>query len=206
MLLVCSFYLLVIVPAQLSTCFGQEKKEHSFVLYLNAPSMIKLTNDRADEVSIKDAVWAADMGLEFRFFTYSGLTLGVGFGSAKDYNSFSQNTTMGEKESSFNFFLYDLKAGFWSPDIKLLKKRDLKMNLRANVGYEGMTGKREIDDCTNCEEEKFGFEAGLFLEPEINFFFYQNLVGLGTAYRFYLMDSDTKFKYVLLKIMLRLDY
>ena len=200
------FFMLVFIQDKLSTCFGQDKKNHSFVLYLNAPSMTKIVTDKADEISIKDVVWAADMGLEFRFFTYSGLTLGVGFGSAKDYNSFTQNTTMGEKESSFNFFLYDLKAGFWSPDIKLLKKRDLVMNLRANAGYEGMTGKREIDDCTNCQEEKYGFEAGLFLEPEINFFFYRNLIGLGSAYRFYLMEADTQYKIVLLKIMLRLDY
>ncbi len=196
--------LTIVCPSDL--CYGQEMKNNSFLFYLNAPSMTILSPERADEIQIARNIWSADLGLEFRLFKYTGFTLGLGFGSAKDHNSFTQGTTMGEKESSFNVAMYELKVGFWTPDIAVLKERDLVVNFRANAVFDGMAGKREIDDCVDCGEEKFRIDGGLSVEPEIDFFFFQNFVGLGFAYRYYFLESDIQHKLVLLKLMLRLDF
>jgi hypothetical protein len=198
---------LIIVFAVFSTyCQAQEMKSGSFIIYLNAPSMTKIKAETSDEISIAQNAWAAELGLEVRMFRYTGISFGVGFGSVKDYNSFSQQTTQGEKESSFNTFTINAKAGFWSPPVIPFAKRDLQINFRANAGYDWVTGKREIDECADCKEEKYNLEAGFFAEPEINFFFFQNLLGIGTAYRYYIPQTDLKYSIIMLKLMLRIDF
>lgn len=187
-------------------CKAQQSKAGSFIIYLDAPTFSKLTSEKSDEISIAENLWAAELGLEVRLLKYTGLSFGVGFGSVKDHNAFSQQTTHGEKESSFNTYALNAKGGFWSPPIVPFEKRDLQIVFRANAGYEWVTGKREIDDCVDCVEEKYDFTAGVFAEPEVNFFFFQNLLGIGTAYRYYFQQTDLKYNIVMLKLMLRIDF
>ncbi|MBN1790392.1 MAG: hypothetical protein JW830_07850 [Bacteroidales bacterium] len=190
------------------TSYPQDLKEKhsSIILYMNVPSMAKIPEKQAEEISIAQRAWGADLGLELRLFRYAGLAIGVGMGSVKDHNSFSQNTTMGELESSFNLYNIDSKAGIWFPPIFPLKDRDLQINFRTNVGYEHIIGKREIDECKDCHEEKYKIASTIYLEPELDLFFYQNLIGVGTACRWYLSPNEIKYKIILLKLMLRLDF
>lgn len=187
-------------------CTAQKSKANSFIIYLDAPTLSKLTSEKSDEISIAENLWAAELGLEVRLLKYTGLSFGVGFGSVKDHNAFSQQTTQGEQESSFNTYAINAKGGFWSPPIVPFDKRDLQIVFRANAGYEWVTGKREIDECTDCAEEKYEVSAGVFAEPEVNFFFFQNLLGIGTAYRYYFQQTDLKYNIVMLKLMLRIDF
>lgn len=204
---ILSIVISVIIFAALSLqCTAQQSKTGSFIIYMNAPSMSKIKAETSDEISIAQNEWAAELGLETRMFRYTGISFGVGFGSVKDYNSFSQQTTQGEKESSFNTFAINAKAGLWSPPVIPFAKRDLQIVVRANVGYNWVTGKREIDDCADCMEEKYDLSAGLFAEPEVNFFFFQNLLGIGTAYRYYIPQTDLKYSIIMLKLMLRIDF
>lgn len=202
----CLLLLAVFLVIAYNPAFTQIKeKDNCFILFMNAPSGTKIPTTLADEYEIGEMSWMADLGMEYKLKQIVSFSSGVGMGSIKDHASFTQNTTMGEKESTFTTFSYYFKTGIWIPDISLMKDRDLMMALGSNVGYEGLGGKREIEDCIDCKEEKFNFKGGFFLEPELNLFFFQNLLGVGTSYRYYFTASDLEYKIVILKLMLRID-
>ena len=143
------------------------------------------------------------MGLQTRLFDFVGISAGLGYGSIKDHNSFTQGTTWGTLESSFTTLSYDFKAGLWTPEIKIFKNRDIKVAGGSSLGIEGFSGRREIVNCKDCNVEKFRFKAGVFIEPEINFFFYKDLLGIGTSYRYFFGDSDLNYSWTILKLMIR---
>ncbi|MBN2275181.1 MAG: hypothetical protein JXR41_03910 [Bacteroidales bacterium] len=200
--------LIMLLMSMVLSCpvYAQKTKPGSFIIYMNAPHLAKLSEDKSTETSTAQNIWAAELGMELRLFRYTGISFGVSFGSIKDYNTFDQLTTHGEMESSFNTYSLNAKAGLWSPPIIPFEKRDLQIVFRVNGGYEHMTGKREIDECVDCREDKYDIKAGFFAEPEVNFFFFQNLLGIGTAYRYYFSETDLKYNMVILRLMLRIDF
>ena len=202
-----SLILTVFVFFAYNLAFAQtKKKDNSFILFMNAPSGTKISSSLAEEYEIGNTTWMCDLGLEFKLKQLVSFSSGVGMGGAKDHASFTQNTTMGEKESTFTTFSYYFKSGIWVPEFSVMKDRDLMLALGSSVGIEGLSGKREIEDCIDCKEEKFDFDGGFFLEPELNLFFFQNLLGVGTSYRYYFTASDLEYKIVILKLMLRIDH
>ena len=198
------FFLLFI---ETINCTAQEKQKRgsAFMLYLNTPSATIITSEKSDEYEIGRTSWMADFGLEYKFRGIATLSGGVGIGDIKDNNSFTQNTNMGEMESSFTTYSYNVKSGIWIPEFSIFPQRDLHVAIGTNLGIEGLAGKREIENCSNCSSEDFSFSGGLFAEPEVNFFFYQDILGVGTSYRYYFTSSDLEYKIVLLKLILRIN-
>jgi len=183
----------------------KEKKVNAFMFYMNAPSATILIPEKSDECEIGKTSWMTDLGMEVKLRGLITLSGGVGIGSIKDYNPFTQNTTLGEKESTFMTYSYNLKSGIWIPEFSVLKKRDLHVAMGANLGWEGFTGTRKIENCSDCRSDHFSFKNGIFAEPEMNFFFFQDYLGIGTSYRYYFNNSDLEYKIVLLKLILRIN-
>lgn len=184
----------------------QEKEgKHQFIMYMTAPTMTTIREGRSDELDIANRAWMAEIGVGTKLYHLIGISGALGYGGIKDYNTFTQGTTWGDLESSFTTLSYDFKAGIWTPELGLIKDRKLNVSAGASIGVEGFSGRREIVNCKDCEVEKYKFKGGFFVEPEINFFFYQNLIGVGTSYRYFFGDIDLNSSWTLLKIMVRFD-
>lgn len=189
--------------------YGQDSRgKHHFLMYLTAPTMTFLNEDKTSELEIGDVAWTMEIGVQSKLNGWIGISGALGYGGIKDYNSFSQGTTWGTLESSFTTLSYDFKAGVWSPHFSLTKtKNDEGLNFTAGVssGYEGFSGRREIVNCENCDVEKFSFRGGIFVEPELSFFFLRNLLGVATSYRYFVGNGDLNSSWTLLKVMVRFD-
>ncbi len=181
----------------------EDEKKHWIGAYLTAPTMTSIRDGKSSDLNIGNTAWMVEMGLQARLFDFVGISAGLGYGSIKDHNSFTQGTTWGTLESSFTTLSYDFKAGLWTPEIKIFKNRDIKVAGGSSLGIEGFSGRREIVNCRDCNVEKFRFKAGVFIEPEINFFFYKDLLGIGTSYRYFFGDSDLNYSWTILKLMIR---
>lgn len=186
-------------------CQNKEKK-HQFIIYLTTPTMTTIRDGKSPDPDIENKAWMAEIGMGTKLFQIVGISGATGLGSIKDNNSFTQNTTAGTLESTFTTLCYDFKAGLWTPEIKLIKSRDLKLSVGTSIGIEGFSGKREIEDCIDCIEEKYEFKGGFFVEPELNLFFFQDLIGLGTSYRHFFDGSDLKNSWTILKIMIKTNF
>ena len=194
------------IAAMLSTAQCQENEgKHQFIMYVTAPTMTTISADKADEYGIGDRAWTMEVGMQTKLFHLVGISGALGYGGMKDYNPFTQGTTWGTLESSFSTLSYDFKAGLWTPVLALMKERDLNLSAGASVGFEGFSGRREIVNCDDCEVEKFSFKGGFFVEPEISLFFYKNLIGVGSSYRYFFGNSDLISSWTLLKVMVRFD-
>jgi hypothetical protein len=197
---------ILILTSILPDLSGQiRENKHHFLMYVTAPTVTNIEDVKSNELDIGEQAWTFEMGVETKLFGLIGISGGLGYGSIKDHNSFSQNTTWGVLESSFSILTYDFKAGMWTPELDLLKKRSLKVSAGLSMGYEGFSGRREIVNCEDCQVEKYKFKGGFFVEPEISFFFYHDLIGLGTSYRYYFGNIDLMNSWTILKIMVRMD-
>lgn len=201
-ILILLLLMLMVMPDAQSQ---DEKKKHHIIMYFTAPTKTTIDIAKANSLDIGDQAWTMEVGVETKLFGRIGISGGLGYGAVKDNNSFSQNTTWGQLESSFSTLTYDFKVGIWTPELDLLKEGKLHFSGGASLGYEGFSGRREIVNCEDCKVEKFEFEGGIFVEPEINFFFYQDLIGLGTSYRYFFGENDIKTSWTILKIMVRMD-
>jgi len=196
------FLLTTIHPDAL--CQEQEGK-HQLIMYMTAPTMTTIRDGKSDDLDIGNKAWMAEIGICTKLYHLIGISGALGYGSIKDYNTFTQSTTWGDLESSFTTLSYDFKAGIWTPELGLIKDRKLNVSAGTSIGVEGFSGRREIVNCEDCEVEKYKFKGGFFVEPEINFFFCQNLIGVGTSYRYFFGDNDLISSWTLLKIMVRFD-
>lgn len=197
-----------IAALSMDVCAQESKGKHHFLMYMTAPTMTFLNQDRSSELEIGDMAWTMELGVQSKLYGWIGISGALGYGGTKDYNSFSQGTTWGTLESSFTTLSYDFKAGVWSPHFSLTKmNKDEGLNFTAGIssGYEGFSGRREIVNCENCDVEKFSFRGGFFVEPEISIFFLKNLLGVGTSYRYFVGNSDLNASWTLLKLMVRFD-
>ena len=197
-----SFTIAAILPA--AQCQEREGK-HQFIMYVTAPTMTAVSADKSDEYGIGDKAWTMEVGVQTKLYSWIGISGALGYGGMRDYNPFSQGTTWGTLESSFSTLSYDFKAGAWTPELGLIKGGKLNLSAGLSAGYEGFSGRREIVNCEDCEVEKFSFKGGFFVEPEINLFFYKNLIGVGSSYRYFLGDNDLISSWTLLKVMVRFD-
>ena len=181
----------------------EEEKKHWIGFYLTTPTKTSIREGKSADLNIGNTAWMVEMGLQTRLFDLVGISAGLGYGSIKDHNSFTQSTTWGTLESSFTTLSYDFRAGLWTPEFKVLKNRDIKVSGGSSFGFEGFSGRREIVNCRDCNVEKFRFKGGFMLEPEVNFFFYKDLLGVGTSYRYFLGDGDLNYSWTILKLMMR---
>jgi len=181
----------------------EDEKKHWIGLYLTTPTMTTINDAKSADLKVDNKAWMAEMGLQAKLFNLVGISAGLGYGSIKDHSSFTQNTTWGTLESSFTTLSYDFKAGLWTPEVRLIKNRDVKVFAGAFLGIEGFSGRREIVNCENCNVEKYRFKAGFFIEPEINLFFYKDMLGIGTSYRYFFGNNDLKYSWTILKLMIR---
>lgn len=181
----------------------EDEKKHRIGVSLTTPTMTSIAGAKSAELNIDHKAWMIEMGLQAKLFDLVGISAELGYGAIKDHGSFTQNTTWGTLESSFTTLSYDFKAGLWTPEVRLIKKRDVKFCAGAWLGIEGFSGRREIVNCKNCDVEKYSFQAGFFIEPEINFFFYKDILGIGTSYRYFFGDNDINYSWAILKLMYR---
>lgn len=180
---------------------GQLKKLiHSYSLYTTMPTLTWIDSEKADNIGIKKLSYQIEFGLGVQVLKVVKLSIGVGFGRGKDSNGFAQNTTSGILDSKFTIFNMFASGGLVTPEIKLPKFLILT---GVNVGYERYSGEREIVNCVNCHNEDYNFEAGLFVEPEINILFKEGAIGLGTAYRYYLGEHELNGSWVVIKLVAR---
>lgn len=182
-----------------------DKGKHQFIMYVTAPTRTMVSEEISDEYGIGNKAWTMELGIQTKLYGLIGISGALGYGGIKDYNPFSQNTTWGNLESSFSVLSYDFKAGPWTPVLRLSKQRELNLSAGASIGFEGFSGRREIVNCEDCEVEKFKFNGGFFVEPEIHLFFYKNLLGVGTSYRYFFGYDDLIGGWTILKMMVRFD-
>jgi hypothetical protein len=181
-------------------------KKHSFIFYMILPSVTTINSDRAAEVGTGTHEWGFDIGLGVRLYRHFNLTGEIGLGGMKDKNSFTNNTTAGEMESSFNTFHYCIETAIWTSPVSLSKTRDLELAAGLNAGVGGFRGIREVNNCRDCDRERYKFTSKPFIEPELNFYFFQGLFGLGTSYRYYFSGGQLLNRITVLKLILKIDY
>lgn len=183
----------------------EDKGKHQFIMYLTAPTMTTLNEAKSNDLEIGDKAYTMELGVQTKLYGLIGISGALGYGGTKDNNSFTQSTTWGTLESSFSTLSYDFKAGIWTPQLYLKKGGDLNFSAGISSGYEGFSGRRQIVNCEDCKVEKYKFKGGFFVEPEISIFFYQNLFGVGTSYRYFFGDTDLNSSWTILKLMVRFD-
>lgn len=197
---------LLILLLFLPEIFGQENdKKHQFIMYITAPTMTILDEEKSQNLDIGNKAWTMEVGFQTKLYGLIGISGALGYGGTKDNNSFSQSTTWGTLESSFSTLSYDFKAGMWTPPLNMIKEGGLNFSAGASLGYEGFSGRREIVNCEDCRKEKYSFQGGFFVEPEVSFFFYHSLFGVGSSYRYFFGNGDLKGSWTLLKLMVRFD-
>ena len=185
---------------------SSKPKHHSFIMYFNLPTVTTITSEKANLIGIGPHEWGFDFGLGLRLYRHINIAGEIGIGSFKDNNSFSNSTTLGEMESSFNSVHYFIEIGIWTAPVHLSKTRDLELAAGLNTGVGGFHGSREINNCSDCERESFSFQSSPFLEPELNFYFFQGYFGIGTSYRYYFSGGDLLNRITILKLLVKLDY
>jgi hypothetical protein len=183
----------------------ERDRKHQFIMYLTAPTKTPISETKSSALNIGDKAWTMEVGVQTKLWGLIGISGALGYGGAKDNGSFTQSTTWGDLESSFTTLSYDFKVGMWTPPLNLIKGGGLNFSAAGSVGYEGFSGTREIVNCEDCEKEKYSFKGGFFVEPEISFYFYQDLFGVGTSYRYFLGDGDLNGSWTILKLMVRFD-
>ncbi|MCP4311139.1 MAG: hypothetical protein GY790_07755 [Bacteroidetes bacterium] len=183
----------------------ESRGKHQFLMYLTAPTMTFLDEDRSADLNIGDVAWTMEVGVQSKLYGLVGISGSLGYGGVKDHNSFTQSTTWGTLESSFTTLTYDFSTGIWSPLWYLNGQDGLSFTGGLSLGYEGISGRREIVNCDNCDVEKYSFNGGFFLEPELSFYFLQDLVGVGTSYRYFFGDTDLNGSWTILKLLVRFD-
>jgi len=189
----------------MDVCAQESKGKHQFLMYLTAPTMTYLNEVKSTDLEIGDIAWTMEVGVQTKLYGLIGISGALGYGGVKDHNSFSQSTTWGTLESSFSTLSYDFKAGAWTPLWNVKKGGNLSFTAGFSLGYEGFSGRREIVNCEDCKVEKYQFTGGFFAEPEISFFFLQNLLGVGTSYRYFFGETDLNGSWTILKMMVRFD-
>ena len=183
-------------------CQHDKRGRHFITLFMNAPTITKISSDVASEIGIANTNWGFDLGLSGRFYRILNVSADIGLGGIKDHQSFTQSTTLGSMESSFNTYQYSFSGGIWTPELSMFKNK-IHVSTGINSGLQGNRGKREIDNCRDCKEEKYKFTAGFFVEPELQVFFGGKIFGLGSSYRFLTSDSDVHYKVTVLKLIIR---
>jgi hypothetical protein len=124
----------------------------------------------------------------FKFFD-----VGVGFGLVflKDKDPFTNLTTGGEKTSSVAPLYYYAQAGIQVP-IPFKNKRGLfPLWIGAHEGVMGVSAKREIANCIDCDKEKMSFIGRTYFKPEIKIQVAREIF-IGAAYSIFCRCSDFK--------------
>jgi hypothetical protein len=101
-----------------------------------------------------------DVGTVIRKHVYLGLDFGGQF--LRDHASFTQNTTGGEKTSTASLAYVSAIAGLRSG-----MPRAVPIALALNIGGSVTFGRRSIETCEDCHEEKLRIPGGAFLEPAL---------------------------------------
>lgn len=113
-------------------------------------------------------------------YTYNRWRGAVGFGSVflSDNAAFSQTVedefgNLSEAESSAAIGAFTMELGY---EYKLTRE----ITASVNAGYMFLTGSRSIENCSDCETDKFDLDSGFYVEPEIGYYFAD--WGIGARY------------------------
>jgi len=177
---------------------GDNKGKSRVELQL-APTLTRISMDKADEVEIGESIWGINLATVFRFKNYLQFGLDGAISGVYDDNPFYELIADddGEREVESDHRVYSIggKLGISSPSLYLSKNNNMTLAAGINTGFNWQKSTRSIIECPKCYKEKFHYSLGYFIEPEIRFQFNDN-IGAGFSFRYFPTDTDIKFRWI----------
>ena len=188
--------IIFIVPSGFAQSNKQSISESSSggYLYFGIP-ISTLETEAAKEEGIANHSIGVEFGLVLYFYNYllAGGNSGIDFPG--DKKEFSQMTTGGRMTASVTVPYASLFIGLRTPKIRL--KKDTASGFVGNLILGNawvFNARRSIDECKDCRKDKIHLDAGMYVEPEIDWVYSlgnEFMLGIGVGYKYY-FKSDYK--------------
>jgi hypothetical protein len=155
-----------------------------------------LKSAAADHIQTGSGGLSFDLGGGLRFFNIFDFSVGAGACWLKDNNPFTNSTTGGERSSSVWPLVYYAGAGLQLPIPIRAGSGDFPVWVAFHAGTMGISAKRSISNCIDCDEEKLSLRGGTFYTPEIRLRL-ENGIYIGVGYTVFCACADLKSRIML---------
>lgn len=155
-----------------------------------------IDTEAAERVGVGRRAWGVQFSGGATLYHVLGVNAEVGMVSARDADSFTQPTNMGDKRSSVSGVLASLAVGLQTPPLRLGSGSPSGISAGVYVGNSWVKASRGIGDCLNCLSEDLEIQVGSFWEPVVQVDVGERS-GINVRYRVYSGDSDFQDAFVL---------
>jgi hypothetical protein len=148
-----------------------------------------IDSEAAERVGVGQRAWGLQFSGGAIVYHVLGVNAEVGVVGVRDADSFTYNTTEGEKRSSVSGALGSLAVGLQTPPLRLGTGNPSGVSAGVYVGNSWLKTTRRIERCTTCHTEDVELQVGSFVEPVLQVDVGERS-GINVRYRVYGGDSD----------------
>jgi len=172
------------------------KKPPVEFIFTGGLGVTTLKSAAANRIQTGSGGFSFDLGGGVRFFNIFDIGVGAGICWLKDNNPFTNSTTGGERSSSVWPLLYYAQGGLQVPLPIRAGSGAFPVWIAFHAGTMGVSAKRSISNCTNCDEEKLSLRGGTFYTPEIRLQL-ESGIYIGLGYTIFCACADLKSRIML---------